>query len=128
MGIGLGFVGVVFVLRPGADILQVHALIGLMSGLLFAIRLVINASLTGTESNQVITFYSLGVGWLIGLGVLALTGMHVANWEHHLFPPQDWLRPWIVYPGVLLAHCHPGSPLHAASLVHFGGLRACFGG
>jgi drug/metabolite transporter (DMT)-like permease len=103
VGIGLGFVGVVFVLRPGADILQVHALIGLMSGLLFAVRLVINASLTGTESNEVITFYSLGVGWLIALGVLALTGMHVANWEHHLFPPQDWLRPWIVYPGVLLA-------------------------
>ena len=50
-----------------------------------------------------ITFYSLGVGWLIALGVLALTGLHVANWEHHLFPPQDWLRPWIVYPGVLLA-------------------------
>jgi drug/metabolite transporter (DMT)-like permease len=103
LGIGLGFVGVVFVLRPGTETLQVHALIGLMSGLLFAIRLVINASLTKTESKEVITFYSLGVGWLICLGVLALTGLHVANWEHNLFPPQYWLRPWIVFPGVLLA-------------------------
>jgi drug/metabolite transporter (DMT)-like permease len=96
-------VGVIFVLRPGADILQVHALIGLMSGLLFAIRMVINSSLSGRESTEVITFYSLGVGWLICLGVLAVAGFHVANWEQHLFPPRDWLRPWIEYPWVLLA-------------------------
>ena len=103
VGIGLGIVGVVFVLRPGANVLQVHALIGLMSGLLFATRMVINASLSKTESKEVITFYSLGVGLLICLGILALTGLHLGNWEPHLFPPQDWLRPWIVYPWVLLA-------------------------
>jgi drug/metabolite transporter (DMT)-like permease len=103
LGICIGFVGVIFVLRPGADILQVHALIGLMSGLLFAIRMVINSSLTGRESTEVITFYSLAVGSLICIAVLALTGLHVANWEQHLFPPRDWLHPWIEYPWVLLA-------------------------
>lgn len=103
LGIGLGFVGVIIVLRPGADILQVHALIGLMAGLLIAVRLVINSSIVGKEPREVITFYSLGVGWLICVAVLAVTGFHVANWERHLFPPRDWLHPWIVFPSVLLA-------------------------
>jgi drug/metabolite transporter (DMT)-like permease len=96
-------VGVIIVLRPGADILQVHALIGLMAGFLIAVRLVLNSFITGQESKEVISFYSLGVGWLICLGVLAVAGFHVANWEQHLFPPRDWLRPWIEYPWVLLA-------------------------
>jgi drug/metabolite transporter (DMT)-like permease len=103
LGICIGFVGVVIVLRPGADILQAYALIGLMSGLLIAVRLVLNSFITGQESKEVISFYSLGVGWLICLGVLAVVGFHVANWEQHLFPPRDWLHPWIIFPSVLLA-------------------------
>jgi drug/metabolite transporter (DMT)-like permease len=103
LGIGLGFVGVVIVLRPGAGIIDVHALIGLMAGLLLAVRLVVTSFITGKEPREVITFYSLGVGTLICLGILAVTGCHLANWERLLFPPQDWLRPWIIYPSVLLA-------------------------
>lgn len=103
LGIVLGFVGVVIVLRPGANVFQVHALIGLMAGFLIAVRLVLNSFIAGKESKEVITFYSLSMGWLICLGVLAVTGFHVANWESHLFPPRDWLHPWIIFPSVLLA-------------------------
>jgi drug/metabolite transporter (DMT)-like permease len=103
VGLALGFIGVVIVLRPGPDIIHVPALIGLLAGLLLAVRLVINASIAGKVSNEVITFYSLALGFLLCLGVLALTGFHVANWERHLFPPRDWLQPWIIYPTVLLA-------------------------
>jgi drug/metabolite transporter (DMT)-like permease len=103
LGISLGFVGVVFVLRPGAGIIRVGALIGLMSGLCLAVRMVLTSFLAQTESKQVITFYSLGAGLLLCLAILALTGVHVANWEQHLFPPRDWLRPMTIFPAVGLA-------------------------
>jgi drug/metabolite transporter (DMT)-like permease len=103
IGIAVGFVGVAIVLRPGAGVLQAQALLGLMAGVLIAVRMVINSVLSPTESRQLLTFYSLWVGFLICVAVLALTGLHVSNWEQHLFPPRDWLRPWIIYPSVLLA-------------------------
>lgn len=103
LGIGLGLLGVIIVLRPGAGILQIHALVGLMAGVLIAIRLVATSFVAGRESKEVITFYSLAAGWLICLGVLALTGFHAANWEAHLFSVRDCLRPWIVFPAVFLA-------------------------
>ena len=103
LGLALGFIGVVIVLRPGSDIINVHALIGLMAGFLLAVRLVINSTIAGKESKDVITFYSLGLGFLFCLGILTIAGFHVANWERHLFPPRDWLQPWIIFPSVLLA-------------------------
>ena len=103
LGLGLGFLGVIIILRPGPDIINVYALIGLMAGLLLAIRLVINSAITGKESRETISFYSLGLSFCICLGVLAVTGFHVANWERHLFPPRDWLQPWIIFPSVILA-------------------------
>lgn len=103
LGIALGFAGVVVVLQPGANILQFPALVGLMAGLFLAVRLVVNSSIAGKESKDVISFYSLAVGWLVCLVILALTGMHVANWEPHLFPPRDCFHPWIVFSGVILA-------------------------
>jgi drug/metabolite transporter (DMT)-like permease len=125
MGIGLGFVGIVIVLRPGIHILDFHALIGLLAGLLLAIRLVVTSFITGKESRDVITFYSLGVGWLICLVVLAVTGFHLANWEQHLFPPQDWLRPWIIFPTVLMALVALGilsmlNPIFTAAAYEYG--------
>jgi drug/metabolite transporter (DMT)-like permease len=64
---------------------------------------VINSAITGKESKDVISYYSLGLGFLICLGILAFTGSHLANWDRHLFPPRDWLQPWTIYPLVLLA-------------------------
>lgn len=103
IGISLGFAGVVIVLRPVTGIMQIPALIGLLSGFLFAVRWVLSSHLCRTDSKEVQTFYSLAVGLAVCLGLLALTGLHVANWEHHLFPPRDWLRPWVMFPEVLLA-------------------------
>jgi drug/metabolite transporter (DMT)-like permease len=103
LGLIVGFVGVAIILRPGAGIINFYALIGLMSGFLLAVRLVINSAITGKESKEVISFYSLGLGFLICLIILLLTGFHLANWERHLFPPRDWLHPWIIFPTVLLA-------------------------
>jgi drug/metabolite transporter (DMT)-like permease len=103
LGIVLGFAGVVIVLKPGTGILQISALIGLMSGFFFAVRQVLASYLIRTVPKEVQTFYSLAVGLIICLGLLALTGLHVTNWEKHLFPPRDWLRPWVMFPGVLLA-------------------------
>ena len=103
LGIILGFIGVVIILRPGAEVFQLYALIGLMAGLFISVRLVINSYLSQTESKEVISFYSLWISFVLCLGVLALSGLHMTNWEHHLFPPQDWLRPWVIFPWAILA-------------------------
>lgn len=65
LGLVVGFIGVIFIIKPNAAIANPAALIGLSAGLLSAISVVTISTLKRTESANTITFYFLLIGSLI---------------------------------------------------------------
>lgn len=55
--IGVGFIGVLVILRPGGDVLSLGGLIGLGSSLLFSFSMIFTRQLSRTESNGAIVVY-----------------------------------------------------------------------
>ncbi len=55
--IGVGFIGVLVILRPGGEMLSVGGLIGLASSLLFSFSMIFTRMLSRTESNGAIVVY-----------------------------------------------------------------------
>lgn len=102
VGTGVGFLGVVVVLRPDAGIFNPMALAALASGVLMALRIYFSRELSETDPKERTTFYSLAVGLLVCVVVWTLTGAHVGTWQEHLFTPAEDLQPWLV-DGVLTA-------------------------
>jgi drug/metabolite transporter (DMT)-like permease len=97
VGVLIGFVGVVAVLRPGSAVFQPMSLIGLLSGLLMALRVFLNSQLGG-ETKECTTFYSLGLGLVVCLLLLALAGFPIAppDWQQMLFTPRQIAEPMFV--------------------------------
>ncbi len=75
--IGVSFVGVVLVLKPGRDIFTPASFIGLASGLALAASMTILRRLTKTDNNRRCVFYNLALGTVIAAMPLAVVG-----WEH----------------------------------------------
>ncbi len=96
-GSAIGFLGVLIVLRPGADVFQPMSLVALVAGLLMALRIYLNSRLAD-EPKQRTTFYSLAVGLAVCLLLMAATGFHVARpaWQGMLFTPAQVARPLFV--------------------------------
>ncbi len=97
VGVLIGFVGVVAVLRPGSGVFQPMSLLALMSGLLMALRVFLNSQL-GDEPKQRTTFYSLAVGLVVCLVLFAAEGFQVTppNWQGMLFTPRQIAEPMFV--------------------------------
>lgn len=102
VGTGVGFLGVLVVLKPGAAIFSPMAFVALASGFLMALRLYFNRELGKTDPKDRTTFYSLSVGLILCLVVWAVTGVQIGNWYGHLFSPVEELHPWMI-DGVLWA-------------------------
>ena len=97
VGVLIGFVGVVAVLRPGSAVFQPMSLVALLSGLLMALRVFLNSQL-GDEPKQRTTFYSLAVGLAVCLVLFAAEGFQVAppDWQRMLFTPRQIAEPMFV--------------------------------
>lgn len=67
LGIGLGFLGVLFILKPGAGLLNPAAMLGLLAGILSAGSMVVISLLKTTEPTSRIVFYCSIFGALISL-------------------------------------------------------------
>ena len=77
IAVGVGLFGVVIVMRPGAGLFNVWALMALISALTYALGMILNRKLTETENSNTIIFY-LGVT----SGALLLVAL-----------PFDWQSP-----------------------------------
>ena len=97
IGVLIGFVGVVAVLRPGSAVFQPMSLVALSSGVLMALRVFLNSQL-GDEPKQRTTFYSLAVGLVVCLMLFAAEGYPVAppDWQRLLFTPRQIAEPMFV--------------------------------
>lgn len=123
IGLAIGFVGVVLIIKPNAAIISPAALIGLSAGLSSAISVVSTSILKRTESANTITFYFLLIGsivtapfmiwhwtpiqahdimFLIGLGVFLFIGQ--------LLVTQAFLH----------GHAHVLAPLSYATVIFTG--------
>lgn len=72
-GVGLGFVGVVVMLRPGRGVFDPAAVLALLAALTYAGNILITRQLGRTDSSSSMTFYTCGVYILFaGIAGLAL--------------------------------------------------------
>lgn len=96
-GTAIGFVGVLIVLRPGADVFRPMSLLALGSGMLMAVRVYLH-SRVASEPRPRTTFYSLAVGLALCVLLLALTGFRIERpaWEGMLFTPVEMAEPMFV--------------------------------
>jgi drug/metabolite transporter (DMT)-like permease len=97
VGVLVGFLGVVAVLRPGSSVFQPMSLAGLLSGLLMALRVFLNSQL-GDEPKVRTTFYSLAVGTAVCVLLFAAEGFRVAapDWQRMMFTPREVAEPMFV--------------------------------
>ena len=104
VGLAIGFIGVLVVLRPGPEMFQPMALVALASGWLMAMRIFLISRL-GDEPKLRTTFYSLAVGLGVSLLLLAITGFPVARpgWEEMLFTPSEMAQPLLVDTALIAA-------------------------
>ncbi len=68
--IGVGFIGVLVILRPGGEVFSIGGLIGLISSLLFSFSMIFTRQLSRTESNgAIVTYFALTSTVLSGLAL-----------------------------------------------------------
>ncbi len=68
--IGVGFVGVLVILRPGGEVFSLGGMIGLISSLLFSFSMIFTKQLSRTESNgAIVTYFALTSTVLSGLAL-----------------------------------------------------------
>lgn len=78
--VGVGFVGVLVIVRPGGATFQGAMLLPLVSALLWALALIVTRWMRGSERPLTILAYSSLVGWIV------LAAYALANWQ-----APDWL-------------------------------------
>ena len=91
VGTLIGFLGVVFVLKPGPALLEnPYSLLGLGAGMLIAIRIYLNSKLKNEPAHRT-TFYSLlgGLGLCLALLAFSSTSIQTPDWQAMLFAPRD---------------------------------------
>ncbi len=86
----LGFVGVIFILRPGGETVGWGHVIGLMSGLTLAISMVGTRTLSRTDSSKNIMFYYFLLSFIYSLPLA------VYHWQD--IPLKAW--PYLIFIGL----------------------------
>lgn len=87
IGIGVGFIGTLFILHPGKELLHPIAMIGLFSGFCAAMAYVASRYLIYTEPHKRNIFYYFLFGTLLSMLLLALFPKDIQfnfNWEQIL--------------------------------------------
>jgi drug/metabolite transporter (DMT)-like permease len=92
---GVGFIGVLVMLRPGSGLFEPAALLSLASAFLYAISAIVARKLGVEEKASVMAFYQ-NVVFMIGAGTMALcfAGLGIADASHPSL--QFLIRPWVV--------------------------------
>ncbi len=110
LGLIIGFLGVLMIIKPNASIIDFSALVGLSAGILSAVSMVTISLLRKTEPTQRITFYFLLVGTVVTLPFMFL----------HWTPLQGYDVLWLFALGVslylgqlLVTHAFLFAPAHA---------------
>jgi len=93
LGIGLGFLGVLIVLRPGGDTFSVAALLPVLAAMLYALAAIITRARCADERPLVLAF-GLNIG-LLATGLLATVGLwliepSIASVSEHPFLFGPW--------------------------------------
>lgn len=107
LAVGVGFLGVTVMLRPGSGLFEPAALLSLLSAAMYASSMLMARKLGSAQPASVMSFYQNGV-FLIGalLTALVLHGLGIVNAAH---PSLSFLvRPWVwptLSDGLLMAAC-----------------------
>jgi len=105
LGIVIGFLGVAVVLRPGPRMFENPlSLIGILAGFFAGLRVFL-LSKVKAEPPQRTAMYSLFVGSVFCLLILAAVGfpIQVPRWEVMLFTPRETLVPFLVDSSLIVA-------------------------
>lgn len=94
--VGVGFAGVMVMLRPGAGLFEPAAFLSLFSAATYALSMLMARKLGGDEKASVMAFYQNGVylaGALVLAFVLNLTGIESASHPSLNFLVRPWTMP-----------------------------------
>lgn len=148
LAIGLGFIGILIILRPGYLPLDPALLVPLLAALGFSVQLTATKALTRTDTTLAIMFYMMlsqlilgalpagwtwaalaraDLPWIAGVGIAGLTA-HIGltrafqNADLTLVLPMDFLRLPLIAAVGALAYAEPFDPLVllGAALIFFG--------
>lgn len=107
LAIGVGFAGVLIMLRPGSGLFEPAALLSLLSALMYAGSMLMARSLGDSQSASVMAFYQNAV-FLVGAAALAmvLAAIDLGPQQH---PSLDFVvRAWVMptaWDGFLICSC-----------------------
>ena len=103
LGLFIGMAGVIVVVKPGAEGFQPAALLGLAAGVLLGLQMAISAELLKRESKHRIAMSAQVYGVIVASIAALIVGVEPTDWQKVLFPYPDWGKPWLEYPGLILA-------------------------
>ncbi len=94
MAVGVGFAGVLVILRPGADLFDVNALIALTAAVMMSFYTITTRMVSRADGSSAPAFFYLGVA-----GAVALTLVGPFYWTPMRLPDIGWL---LVHTGVAI--------------------------
>jgi drug/metabolite transporter (DMT)-like permease len=86
MAVGVGFAGVLVILRPGADLFDVNALIALTAAVMMSFYTITTRMVSRADGSSAPAFFYLGVA-----GAVALTMIGPFYWVQMRLPDIGWL-------------------------------------
>jgi len=88
--VGLGFIGILIIVRPGVEAIGLGEMTALYAALAFAVAMILTKSLTRTESALTVIVYMFIIQTLVGL----LPALSVWTW------PSAAAWPWVIVVGL----------------------------
>lgn len=85
LAIGVGFIGILVILRPGMAVFSLWALVPLLAALMFAVYSLLTRYVARADSASV-SFFWTGV-----VGAVAITPFGLANWTWMSVPEWGWM-------------------------------------
>ena len=105
--VGVGFLGVMVMLRPGSGLFEPAALLSLLAAAMYGTSMLMARRLGTSQATSVMAFYQNWV-FLAGAGLTAMC-LHLLGIEHAEHPSLSFLvRSWVwptVSDGLLIASC-----------------------
>jgi len=104
-GVGMGFVGVLIMVRPTGAMFQVASLLALIAAVTYALSIIITRRVGATESGWTMSFYATCVFAMcsgVGAGLLGALDLEISTHASYAFLVRAWVWPDTAHLGLMV--------------------------